>query len=72
VYTDMEMWRDIRRRIIVDGTRHRDEIARFKEVTKADDIYFHAMSYQELLVRLADKYRDDHPNYINYIVGRYL
>ena len=37
-----------------------------------DGIYFHAMSYQDLIIKLATKYRDTHRDYIDYITGRYL
>ena len=51
---------------------HHKEIDEFTEITKADNIYFHAMSYQDLIIKLAKKYRDTHKNYIDYITGRYL
>jgi hypothetical protein len=55
-----------------EGWRHRDEIARYMEVAKSDGIAFHELSYQELIARLADNYRTTHPEYIEYISGRYL
>jgi len=51
---------------------HHKEIAEFTEITKADNILFHAMSYQELVFKLAKNYRDKHRDYIDYIAGRYL
>ena len=51
---------------------HHKEIEKFTKVTKADSIYFHAMSYQELIANLSKKYRGTHKDYIDYISGRYL
>ena len=51
---------------------HHKEIDDFTEITKADNIYFHAMSYHDLIIKLANNYRDTHRNYIDYIAGRYL
>lgn len=54
------------------GKRHRDEVLKFTEVTKNDDIKFHSITYQELIVNLAKKLRAKHPNYIRYLTERYL
>jgi len=51
---------------------HHKEIGEFTEITKADKILFHAMSYQKLVIKLAKNYRDKHRDYIDYIAGRYL
>jgi len=51
---------------------HHKEIDEFTKITKADKIHFHAMNYQDLIIKLAKKYRDTHKNYIDYISGRYL
>jgi len=51
---------------------HHKEIDEFTEITKADNIHFHAMNYQDLIIKLAKKYRDTHRDYIDYISGRYL
>jgi len=51
---------------------HHKEIEEFTKITKADGVYFHAMSYQDLIIKLAKKYRDTHRDYIDYISGRYL
>ena len=55
-----------------ESAKHHKEIEEFIKITKADGIYFHAMSYQDLIVKLAKKYRGTHKNYIDYISGRYL
>lgn len=54
------------------GWQHREEIKRFIAVAKSDGILIHEMSYQELIVRLADNYRQSHKQYITYITNRYL
>lgn len=54
------------------GAKHREEIERFADVAKADEVLFHALSYQELIIRMAKDYRSDHSEYIEYISGRYL
>ena len=51
---------------------HHKEIDEFTEITKADNLHFHAISYQELVIKLAKNYRDTHRDYIDYITGRYL
>lgn len=55
-----------------EGTKHREEIKRFTEVSDADGIYFHAITYQELILSLAKDYRINHPEYIRYLTERYL
>ena len=65
----MYLWYDV---LGEEGAKHREEIEKFKNVTDSDNIKFHAMSYQELIVKLAKEYRKDHDKYINYITERYL
>ncbi len=55
-----------------EGARHKDEIDEFTKITKRDSIRFHALSYQELIVRLSTEYRSGHESYIKYISERYL
>jgi hypothetical protein len=55
-----------------EGAIHRIEIEAFGKVIAADSIKFHAMSYQELIARLAKEYRQKHDRYIKYITDRYL
>jgi len=54
------------------GKRHRDEVLKFTAVTKTDGIKFHSLTYQELIVKLANKMRAEHPKYIRYLTERYL
>jgi len=63
------LWYDV---LGEEGAIHRKEIEIFREVVKADDIKFHAMSYQELIVHLSNEYRTNHGAYIEYITRRYL
>jgi len=55
-----------------EGAKHRKEIEEFTRVAKADSIHFHALSYQELIIKLSKNYRDSHNDYIGYISRRYL
>ncbi len=55
-----------------EGAIHREEIENFAKIVKDDEIKFHSMSYQELIMSFADKYRQDHEAYVNYLTERYL
>jgi len=55
-----------------EGAVHRQEVDRFIQTARSDDIKFHALSYQELITRLSNEYRTDHKEYIKYITDRYL
>jgi len=55
-----------------EGTKHREEISEFLETAKADGIAIHELSYQELIIRLANEYRASHKEYVEYVTGRYL
>ena len=55
-----------------EGSKHREETEEFTKKAKADNIYFHALSWQELIIKLSKEYRDSHGDYIKYISGRYL
>ncbi|SFN04570.1 PGN_0703 family putative restriction endonuclease [Thermodesulforhabdus norvegica] len=54
-----------------EGYRHREEIECFKEVVEKDGVKFHHITYQELITKLSS-YRDQFPEYIEYITTRYL
>jgi hypothetical protein len=54
------------------GVQHQEEIDQFKSIVVQDGIKFHAMTYQELILKLADRYRREHSDYIRYLVDRYL
>ena len=55
-----------------EGALHRKETEDFATTAKADGIYFHTLSYQELIIKLASDYRKRHEKFINYISSRYL
>jgi hypothetical protein len=63
------LWYDV---LGEESATHRNEIETFSEVVKADGVKFHAMTYQELIVRLSIGYRHEHERYIKYITERYL
>jgi hypothetical protein len=54
------------------GVEHREEIDRFSEIAEKDGVHFNAMTYQELILKLADRCRPDHDDYITYLTSRYL
>jgi hypothetical protein len=55
-----------------EGARHRAEIEEVVSVASADGIKLHALSYLDLIVRLANEFRDSDRDYIDYISNRYL
>jgi hypothetical protein len=55
-----------------ESATHHREINEFIKITKADGVYFHAISYQDLIIKLSKDYWDIHKNYSDYIIGRYL
>ena len=55
-----------------EGAVHRREIETFSNVVKADGVKLHSMTYQELIVKLAYRYRQQHSAYIKYLTRRYL
>lgn len=63
------LWYDV---LGKEGAIHREEIEIFSEVARADDIKFHALSYQELIVILSRELRQDHDKYIRYLTERSL
>lgn len=63
------LWYDV---IGVEGCNHRKEIDQFAQIVKSDNVHFHYISYQELIVKLAETYRPGNEKYINYLTDRYL
>jgi uncharacterized tellurite resistance protein B-like protein len=63
------LWYDV---LGEEGAVHRKEIERFSEIVRSDGVKFHALTYQELIMRLCEQYRSDHEEYIRYISERYL
>jgi len=56
----------------VAGATHRREVELFASIAKSDGIHFHAMTHQELIVRLAVQLRSQHSDYVRYLSERYL
>jgi hypothetical protein len=54
------------------GALHRREIGEFSNTAKADDVMFHAISYQELILKLERTLPDEHRHYVQYLASRYL
>jgi hypothetical protein len=63
------LWYDV---LGKEGAIHQDEINEFSGIAKADGIYFNAKSYQELILALSRKYRQEHAEYVKYLSERYL
>jgi hypothetical protein len=63
------LWYDV---LGKQGKRHGDETLRFGEIAKKDGIKFHALTYQDLIVRLSENLRREHPEYVEYLTTRYL
>jgi len=55
-----------------ESAKHHREIEEFTKITKKDGVYFHDMSYQDLIIKLSEEYRGTHKDYIDYISERYL
>ena len=55
-----------------EGAAHRNEIDVFSGVVRSDGLKFHALTYQELILTLSKKHRDQHGEYIRYLTERYL
>ncbi|MFC2106872.1 hypothetical protein ACFLRY_00905 [Bacteroidota bacterium] len=55
-----------------DGCKHRTEIEEFARITKQDNIKFHSISYQELIMKLKKEFYNSNEDYLNYLTDRYL
>lgn len=55
-----------------DGARHRAELDAFTEIAMQDGVDFQSLTYQELVLRLANKERASHGEYVDYLCERYL
>lgn len=63
------LWYDV---LGEQGKSHQDEIIEFAKVAAEDGIKFHSLTYQKLIVKLANQCRSDHEDYVRYLTGRYL
>lgn len=55
-----------------EGHIHSEEVERFSQIAKADNVNFISLTYQDLIITLAKEYRKEHPKYIEYLTDRYL
>ena len=63
------LWYDV---LGPDGSRHHAEVEEFSVAAKEDGILFHSLTYQELILGMAEKLGDDHPEYVQYLTNRYV
>jgi hypothetical protein len=63
------LWYDVPGR---EGIAHKDEVDAFAEVAEVDGLKFHALSYQELIMRMCKDCGESHGPYLKYITERYL
>jgi hypothetical protein len=54
-----------------EACRHRAEVDEFAAIARADGVDFRALTYQDVIVRLASV-RGRHSQYVDYLVDRYL
>ena len=55
-----------------EGCHVEEEIGHITSIFKADGINFKTLTYQELILKLAETCRASHPEYVKYITERYL
>jgi len=63
------LWYDV---LGFEGSKHRNEIEMFTEIAKSDNIKFHSISYQELIIKMKKEFYKGNEKYINYLTDRYL
>jgi len=63
------LWYDV---IGQDGTEHRKEIEQFTEIAKRDNVKFSQVTYQEVIIKLAQEFYLNNEKYCNYLTDRYL
>ena len=55
-----------------EGISHKEEIDEFTSIVKKDNIQFQSISWQDLILNIANEAGDKHNEYIKYLFGRYL
>lgn len=63
------LWYDV---LGTDGIEHRKEIEMFSKVAKSDNIHFHSISYQELIIKMQSEFYNGNERYLDYLTDRYL
>lgn len=56
----------------MEGYKHRTEIDEFARIARLDNILFHSISYQELIIKLKKEFYYGNEKYIDYLTDRYL
>ncbi|MBQ8721115.1 MAG: hypothetical protein IJY67_03080 [Paludibacteraceae bacterium] len=68
-FTLLYLWYDVPG---TEGYEHRQEIEAFASIAKADGIDFRHITYQKVISYLEENYKNEHKDYIDYLVKRYL
>ena len=55
-----------------EAKEHQEEIEAFASIAKADGIDFRHITYQKVISYLDENYKNEHKDYIDYLVKRYL
>ena len=63
------LWYDV---LGEDSCKHRTEIEEFAQIAKQDNVKFHSISYQELIMKLKKEFYSGNEDYVNYLTNRYL
>lgn len=63
------LWYDV---IGEAGVKHREEIKQFAEIAKKDNIKFSHITYQEVILKLAQEFYTGNEKYCNYLTERYV
>lgn len=63
------LWYDV---LDKEGYEHREEVEKFSKIAKSDNIKFHSISYQELIIKMQSEFYEGNKNYLDYLTDRYL
>jgi len=55
-----------------ESADHRDEINAFADIARSDGVHFSSLTYQELILKMAEELRGEHFDYVKYLTERYL
>lgn len=65
----MYLWYDV---LGTEGCQHRNEVEKFIKIAKLDNIKFHSITYQELVIKMQSEFYNGNEKYIDYLTDRYL
>lgn len=68
-FTLLYLWYDVPGE---DGACHAREVEQFAGIAAADGVRFVALTYQELILRLAQRLGPEHRKYVDYLTERYF